>query len=212
MSYTTQVLNTDYLTPYLKHAEPLFRINADNLSTMLPLADKVKLLAPLLNDEYQSVRTAADRILVTSDLPPRNQKIFDQAFKELIDATTINSWRGEGVANQGVLAIEMNKLTDAEKSFKNSIKIEPYFEDSYINLTDIYRSQQKPFQDASVLKKGIENNPKSAAMHYSYGLQFRSQKKLEIALSLFEKSMKLSPIESQYAYTFCISYRGSRTN
>ena len=209
LSYTTQVLNADVLSPYLKHAEPLFRINAANVSTMLPPADKVKLLTPLLKDEYKSVRTAAARNLVTSDLPPASQKIFDQAFKELISATTINSWRGEGAANQGVLAIEMNKLTDAEKSFKNSIKVEPYFEDSYINLADIYRSQQKPFQVASVLKKGIENNPKSAAMHYSYGLHFVRQKKLEVALPLFEKSMELSPNEPQYAYTFVLAMDGA---
>ena len=54
----------------------------------------------------------------------------------------VNSWRGEGVANQGVLAIEMNDLIQAEKSFKNAIRIEPYFEAGYINLADIYRTQQ----------------------------------------------------------------------
>lgn len=44
------------------------------------------------------------------------------------------------MANQGVLAIEMSKLTDAGKAFKNAIKIEPYFDASYINLADIYRT------------------------------------------------------------------------
>jgi len=209
LSYTTQTISVDALMPYLTHSEPLFRINAASVATLMPPADKVKVLTPLLSDDYKSVRVAAARSLVTSELSSTNKKIFDQAFKELMQANTINSWRGEGAANQGVLAIEMNKLTDAEKSFKTSIKIEPYFEASYINLADIYRAQQRPFQVASVLKKGIENNPKSAALHYSYGLHFVREKKIEIGLPLFEKSMELSPDDPQYAYTFVLAMDGA---
>jgi hypothetical protein len=73
--------------PYLIHSKPLFRINAARVATLMPQADKVESLTPLLNDDYKSVRVAA---------------------------------------NQGVLAIEMNKLTDTESYFKKSIKIEPY--------------------------------------------------------------------------------------
>ena len=54
--------------------------------------------------------------------------IFNQAFKELMNAYDINSWRGEGRSNQGSLALEMNELTRAEKSFKQAIVVEPYFE------------------------------------------------------------------------------------
>jgi Tfp pilus assembly protein PilF len=130
-------------------------------------------------------------------------------MKELIDANKVNSWRGEGIANQGVLEIEMNQLANAEESFKNAIKIEPYFETGYINLADIYRAQKKPFQVNSVLSKGIENNPKSAALHYSYGLHFVRQKKLGKALVLFEKSMMLMPDNAQYAYTYILGLDGA---
>ncbi|NQY37692.1 MAG: hypothetical protein HRT37_22610 [Alteromonadaceae bacterium] len=209
LSYTTQTLGADSLVSYLTHDEPLLRLSAANVATLLPAADKVKYLAPLLKDKYKAVRVAAARSLVSSEISAVNQKVFDKAFKELVHANNINSWRGEGMANQGVLEIEMNNFSDAEKSFKKAIKIEPYFEAAYINLADIYRAQQKPFQVATVLSRGIKKNPKSAALYYSYGLHFVRQKKIEKALPLFEKSMKLMPDNSQYAYTYILALDGA---
>ena len=208
LSYTAPTLSADVLVPYLTHAEPLLRLNAASVASLMPPAERVIYLTPLLNDDYKSIRVAAARSLVTSELSSEYQKVFDQAFKALIQANNINSWRGEGLANQGVLAIEMNKLSDAEKSFKKAIKTEPYFEAGYINLADIYRAQQKPFQVASVLKKGIKNNPESASLTYSYGLHFVRQKKLAEGVALFEKSMELSPDDPQYAYTFVLALDG----
>ena len=60
-----------------------------------------------------------------------------------------------------------------------------------------------------MLSKGLKNNPKSAALHYSYGLHFVRQKKIESALPLFEKSMSLMPENPQYAYTFILALDGA---
>ncbi len=209
LSYATTTLSADVLVPYLTHEEPLLRLNAVNVATLLSPEDKVRHITPLLSDDYKSVRIAAARSLVTSEIATTDKKAFNQAFKALINTNNINSWRGEGMANQGVLAIEMNKLTDAEIAFKNMIKIEPYFNASYINLADIYRVQQKPFQEAVVLKKGIENNSKSAVLHYAYGLHFVRQKKLNKGLPLFEKSIMLQPKNSHYAYTYVLAVDGA---
>jgi tetratricopeptide (TPR) repeat protein/ssDNA-binding Zn-finger/Zn-ribbon topoisomerase 1 len=209
LSYTTQSLSVGVLESYLIHKEPLFRLSAATVASLLPSSDKIKALKPLLNDQYKSVRVAAARSIVTSKIAIADQSLFDKAFKALIHANEVNSWRGEGVANKGVLAIEMNDLTQAEKSFKKSINIEPYFETGYINLADIYRAQQKPVLVASVLSKGIKNNPKSADLHYSYGLHFVRQKKLDKGLFHFEKAMTLMPNNAQYAYTYVLGLDGA---
>jgi len=214
LSYTTQysgseILSAQTLVSYLTHTEPLLRLSAVTVATQLPSADRIKVISPLLNDRYKAIRVAAARSMVTSDIAKEDQALFDKAFKALMHANGVNSWRGEGVANQGVLAIEMNDLTQAEKSFKKAINIEPYFESGYINLADIYRAQQKTFLVASVLSKGIKNNPKSAALHYSYGLYFVRQKKLDKGLVHFEKSMMLMPTNAQYAYTYVLGLDGA---
>jgi Tfp pilus assembly protein PilF len=164
----------------------------------------------LLKDEYKAVRVSAARSLLSSEISQADQAVFDQAFKELLFATKVNSWRGEGMANQGVIAIEMNNPSEAEKAFKKAIKIEPYFEAAYINLADIYRAQQKPFQSNSILSKGIKNNPKSANLHYSYGLYFVRQKQITKAITFFVKAMTLMPENSQYAYTYILALDGAR--
>ncbi|PKI16700.1 hypothetical protein CXF71_08550 [Colwellia sp. 12G3] len=209
LSYTASSLSSDVLAPYLAHSEPLLRLSAATVAALMSPADKIKYLSPLLKDKYKSVRVATARNLVTSDISSVNQQLFDKAFKALIHANKVNSWRGEGVANQGVLAIEINDLTQAEESFKKAINIEPYFEAGYINLADIYRAQQKPFLVASVLSKGIKNNPKSADLHYSYGLHFVRQKKLDKGVLNFEKAMMLMPNNPQYAYTYVLGLDGA---
>lgn len=209
LSYITQTLTVDMLEPYLLHKEPLFRINAATVATMLPPSDKVKHLAPLLKDKYKAVRVSAARSLLSSEISQTDQSVFDLAFKELMFSMKVNSWRGEGMANQGVIAIEMNQASEAEKAFKIAIKIEPYFEAAYINLADIYRAQQKPFQSNSVLSKGIKNNPKSANLHYSYGLYFVRQQKITKAITFFVKAMTLMPTNSQYAYTYILALDGA---
>ena len=110
LTYTTASLTPAILEPYLTHKEPLLRLSAAMVATLLPPGDKVKYLSPLLKDKYRSIRTATARSLVTSDLSANDQPLFDKAFKELIQANKVNSWRGEGIANQGVLAIQTNQL------------------------------------------------------------------------------------------------------
>ena len=115
LRYASPTLSAGILVPYLTYTEPLFRLNAATVASQIPPIKRATYLTPLLRDDYKSVRVAAARSLVTSNIASADQNVFDQAVKELIHANNINSWRGEGVANQGVLAFEMNKISDAEK-------------------------------------------------------------------------------------------------
>mgnify|MGYP000067034542 CR=1 FL=1 len=208
LSFTTQTITMEVLKPYLQHQEPLIRLSAASAGALLSPAIRVLHLSPLLTDQFKVVRVATAKALLTDEISKTDQTIFDKAFKELIQANNINSWRGEGMANIGVVVLEMNQPNEAAKSFMKAIAIEPYFEAAYINLADIYRAQKKPFQVNSVLLKGIKNNPKSASLHYSYGLYFVRQKKLSEVISLFEKAMVLMPDNPQYAYTFVLAIDG----
>jgi len=210
LSYTTSTLSVNVLVPYLTHPEALIRLSAANIAVLLAPIDKVKYLAPLLKDEFKSIRVAAARNLVVNNISTVNLDIFNQAFKELMNVYDINSWRGEGRLNQGSLALEMNDLTRAEKSFKQAIDIEPYFEGGYINLADIYRAQQRVLQVATVLLKGIRNLPNSATLHYAYGLHLRRRKEMNKAIDSFKTTMGLSPDNPQFAYTYILALDGNK--
>lgn len=208
LSFTTQTITIEVLKPYLEHQESLLRLSAANAAILLTPSDRVEYLTPLLVDKFRAIRVAALRNLVTSKIPVKYQQAFDKALTVLFNANELASWRGEGRVNEGALAIEINNLMAAEKSFQGAIKVEPYFEAGYINLADVYRVQQLPLQVAKTLTKGMNKLPKSAAIKYAYGLYLVRQKSLDKAVDYFEQAMQLSPESAQYAYAFVLAMDG----
>ena len=209
LAYTTQTITSEILNPYLTNKEDLIRLSAASAATLLSPDDKIALLVPLLTDEYKAIRIAAALSLVDSKVAAADQTVFVSAFNELQQSNEISSWRGEGRMNQGINALQNGDIKEAEKAFKATIVIEPYFDSGYINLADLYRSLQKPAQVSSVLLKGIKNLPKSGAIKYSYGLHLIRQKTIDKAVTFFEKAMSLSPANSQYAYTYVLAMDGA---
>jgi len=209
LSYTTQSIPANILVPYLTNSESLLRLSAANVGLLLSPAEREKHLSGLLNDKFKAIRVAAARSLVSTEISSENQSTFSSAFKELASANEINSWRGEGRINQAVMALEVNDTLGAEAALKHSIKIEPYFDVGYINLADLYRSQQRSSLVNSVLRQGMKSNPLSGALTYSYGLHLVRQQKLVKAIEYFNKSINLSSQNPQYAYTYVLAMDGT---
>ena len=208
LPFSTQSISSNILSIYLKHKEPLIRLNAAKVSLLLSPVEREKHVAPLLADSLKSIRVAAARSLVSSEISPVNQSLFEQALNELFVANETSSWRGEGRTNQALLALEVNDTLGAEKLFKETIEIEPYFDAGYINLADLYRSQQRTALVTSVLNKGLTNIPLSGGINYSFGLHLVRQKKLSKAIIYFEKAMQLTTDNAQYAYTYVLALDG----
>lgn len=208
LSFTTQVITIEILKPYLNHQDDLLRLSAANAALLLTPADRVLHLSPLLSDKYKAVRVAAARSLVSSKVAAKHQQVFNKAFTELLASNELTSWRGEGRANQGLLALEQKQASEAEKAFQGAIKVEPYFVTGYINLADLYRTQQRSAEVASVLAKGMKNLPNSGALKYSYALHLVRTQQHGKALIFFEKAMLLEPSAAQYSYAYILSLDG----
>tara|TARA_B100000809_G_scaffold183482_1_gene181342 strand:+ start:1113 stop:1430 length:318 start_codon:yes stop_codon:yes gene_type:complete len=104
------MITIEILKPYLEHKEDLLRLSAANAALLLTPVARVIHLSPLLTDKYKAVRVAAARSLVTSKIAAKDQQSYNAALNELFNANNVSSWRGEGRANQGALAIETNNL------------------------------------------------------------------------------------------------------
>ena len=178
-------------------------------SPLLAANERERYVNPLLTDKFKAIRIAAARSLIATNISTNNQAAYKKAYSELGASLEINLWRGEGVANKALLALQENDYIDAEKLLKKAMQIEPYFEASYINLADLYRSQQRPALVVSVLNKGMSVLPKSSALKYSLGLHLVRQKQLAGAMPYFEQTVTLSPNNAQYAYTFILALDGS---
>jgi predicted CXXCH cytochrome family protein len=208
LSFTTQTMTSQILAPYLKHNEALIRLSAAKAASLLVSQERIKSLTPLLSDKYKAVRVAAAQSLIDTAIWSQNNKAFLKAFEALSVSNSINSWRAEGRMNQGVNAYNTGDVLKAEQAFKATTKIEPYFEAGYINLADLYRSQQRAAQVNSVLLTGMKNLPKSGSLKYAYGLHLVRQKDTAKAVNFFQQAMALTPTEAQYAYTYILALDG----
>jgi len=208
LNFTTQMITIEILKPYLTHEDDLLRLSAASTALLLTPADRVVHLSPLLTDKYKAVRVAAARSLVTSKIASQYQQAFNKALTELLASNELTSWRGEGRANQGLLALETNQVSKAEQAFLGAITVEPYFDTGYINLADLYRTQQRSGEVASVLVKGMKNLPKSGALKYAYALHLVRTQQHSKALIFFEKAMLVEPSAAQYSYAYILSLDG----
>ena len=208
LSYSTNRIDDVDLVPYLTHSEQLLRLAAAGAAVLLPIDQRVKFVAPLLNDKYKAIRVAAAKSLVDIGIASQKLPLFKKAFQELYLTNQISSWRGEGRLNQASVEFSSGQFSAAELSFKAVIDVEPYFEAGYVNLAEFYRSQQRVAQVQSVLTLGMEKLPESASLSYVFALSLVRQQQHHKATYFFERAMFLQPNEQQYAYAYILSLDG----
>ncbi|WP_252734003.1 cytochrome c3 family protein [Pseudoalteromonas sp. C2R02] len=208
LNMTTQTLSGKFLKRYLMHKEDLLRLSAATLGGLLNERERISLISPLLKDKYKAVRIEAARSLINTNMSANNMAIFRAVFEELLSVNKINSWRGEGRANQAVLEMSLGNWTSAEESFKAAIEVDPYFESGYLNLSELYRNLQRPEQEQKTLNNALFKLPKSAQVQYAFGLYLIRQQQHHKATKHFAKAMSYAPEQEQYLYTYVLSLDG----
>ncbi len=208
LRYSAEPVSGQWLAKYLNDKIDLIRLAAVTGSEAVNPEERVQLLSPLLTDPVKAVRIVAADALVSSQTAESDISSFNKAFSELLISNEVSSWRGEGRLNQGMLELRQNKLQKAEASYKKAIEIDPYFDSSYVNLTDLYRILRNNVAAEEVHVKGLKHIPTSAVLHYSYGLHLVRTKHLDRAVKAFNLAMKYEPAVAHYAYTYILALDG----
>jgi predicted CXXCH cytochrome family protein len=190
---------------YLQHPEDLIRMSVATLGSLMSLPDQQTYISPLLKDKRKAVRVAASRSLIGANLTAQTSKNFLLAFQELVIANQVNSWRGEGRANQASDAMNAKDWLGTEKNFLAAIEIDPYFEQAYTNLSEFYRQTQQTANAEKILKKGLNKLPKASSVLYAYGLHLIREQKHQQAVLQFQRAHLVAPAVDQYLYTYVLS-------
>jgi Flp pilus assembly protein TadD len=74
-----------------------------------------------------------------------------------------------------------------------------------VNLADVYRARGAESEAESVLRQGIANTPRAAALHYALGLTLVREKRPADGLREFGEAAKLAPENARYAYVYAIA-------
>ncbi|UPW19496.1 tetratricopeptide repeat protein [Agarivorans sp. TSD2052] len=195
------------LASAVKDNNDMIRLGAVKGSSAYPLADRWKLISPLLNDPVYAVRTEAAGALVAywKALSAQQRSALASALAEYIEIQTFSSDRGASRTNLGNIHRAQGHYQLAIEAYQQAIKVEPNFANSYINLADLYRAQKNEPLAFNTLMQGIKAQPKAAILSYSAGLSLLRQNQPKQALDLFKKASTVEPNNPQYWLVYGLS-------
>lgn len=196
----TDAIVKDWVTSPL----PLIRLSIAKVGFLLPVAERQKSYLALLEDQFKSVRVAAAQNLAYQAETALSNTL-SSALLELEAANAINAWRGEGNINKSLIELQKNDQVAAIEALQNSLIVDPYFADSYVNLADIYYRQGQTTKEKAILNQGLQAVPTSGNLHYAKGLFFVRAGDKKSAIKAFKTAMLLAPNNVQFAYLYFLA-------
>ena len=205
------------LVKELNNPSDLVRLGALKGINSFPVEYTTAYISPLLESETKVLRTEAARLLsplqTSNNVSSLNESPqFKSALLELIEIADINSWRGEGLINKGILHTQSSDLSQAIKSYQTSIKIDPAFAPAYINLADLYRHQQQQEQSLEILELGLNRIPKDADINHAMGLYWVRQKDYDTALKHLKDAADVAIENPQYQYVYAVALNSTNNS
>ncbi|WP_406707623.1 multiheme c-type cytochrome [Vibrio methylphosphonaticus] len=191
----------------VKHDNEMIRLGTIAGSSGYNGIDRWRILSLLLGDPVLSVRAEAAGALVRywRELNPAQKQTLKTPLDDYIAIQEFNSDRGFGRTNLGNVYRDIGQTQKAINYYLGAIEIEPYFENSYINLADLYRAQGDERQALTTLKQGIDAQPQSSVLPYSMGLALLRKKDYVEARRYLRQAAEQASSDSQYWYVYGLS-------
>ncbi|KLV04234.1 deca-heme c-type cytochrome [Photobacterium aquae] len=188
----------------VKHDSAMIRLGAITGSQGFGLVERWQILSPLLVDPVLSVRTEAAGALVEgwSTLSPAQQQQLIPPLAEYMEIQQYNADRGFGRTNMGNVYRAQGEIDKAIAAYQGAIAIEPYFDNSYVNLADLYREQGNEQLALQTLISGMKAQPKSAALPFSTGLALLRRGDKTGAVEYLKLAAELAASNSRYWYVY----------
>ncbi len=195
----------------LSDPSALVRRASAGTSAMLPPAERLPLLAPLLEDPVRIVRMEAASTLADAmaGATPNQRTAFDRAAAEYESSLRFNADRPESRAALGNLYARQGRVEDAEAELRAALALDPKFAPAYVNLADLLRAQHQDAQAEQVLHDGLRQAPGAAALHYALGLTLVRLGRHADGLTELERAAKLAPDDARFAYVYAVGLNGA---
>lgn len=191
----------------VKSSNTNIRLGAINGAENIAGAERWRIISPLLADKALVVRTEAARVLMPlwQQLSLKQKQALEPALDEYIKAQDFNADRGFSHANKAYVFMNQGRYNDAEHAFKESIRIEPFFANAYLNLSELYHRQQRETAAISILKQGVNTTPDNGQLHYSLALAHIRAKQPSKSIEYLKMATKISPENSNFHYVYGLS-------
>ena len=171
-------------------------------------ATRLRLAPPLLSDATRTVRSQAVMSLLDTSglaLPDRFRAAFERALDEYLSELRFNADRPEAQTNLGTALAATGHSTGATAAFREAIALDRTYIPAYVNLADVYRSQEKEADAEQVLRAAIAATPAAADAHHALGLSLVRQHRVPEALAALAEAARRAPDSARYAYVYAVA-------
>ena len=198
----------DVVAAGLRDASPLVRLGALDALAGTPSELRARYAMPLLSDPVLAVRIEAASILAGVPLTAASREqraAFERAAAEYVDSRRYNGDRADARANLGSFEARRGDMGRAEQELRAAVALDPFFVPAYVNLADTYRAEGREADIERVLREGLKQSPKSAALHHALGLALVRGKRHDLALAELGQAAKLDPGNARFAYVYGVA-------
>jgi tetratricopeptide (TPR) repeat protein len=175
---------------------------------VLPPAQRVGLVAPLLNDPVRIVRLEAAHVLasVPSEVFTLAQRAsFDRVVDEYEAAQRLHAERPEHRTNLGTFYAQLGRYAEAEAEFRAALELLPAYVPAWVNFADLRRLQGHDRDAESLLRDGLKAAPDNASLHHTLGLTLVRLQRTAEAVPELAHAAHLAPEESRFAYVYAVA-------
>jgi tetratricopeptide (TPR) repeat protein len=191
----------------LQSNDPFLRLNALKAITNFPAETIISSADALLNDPVSSVRFEAMLRLspFLQQLSEERKVVFEKVLNEYIVIQQGLTHRPEGFLNQGIVFGMTGRSNEAEAIYLSGIKRFPKFILFYMNLADLYRSQNREAKAKEFIDNGLLIEPKNADLHYALGLWFIRQGAKERGIDELRQAFIIDPSNPTTTYGYAVA-------
>jgi tetratricopeptide (TPR) repeat protein len=186
------------------------RASAEALS-MLPPAQRLPLLAPLLEDRVRTVRIEAAYALADAmGAATAQQRVsFDRAAAEYEAVQRFNADRPESRVALGGFYARQGRLDDGQAQLRSALALDPTFVPAYVNLADMLRAQGRDADGERALRDGLRVVPGTASLHHTLGLTLVRLGRNAEAVAELQRATRAAPSDARFAYVYAVSLHSS---
>jgi tetratricopeptide (TPR) repeat protein len=127
------------------------------------------------------------------------------ATAEYIEARSYNADRGEGLVDLAHVALLAGDVQRGESDLREALDLDPTFTAAYVNLADLYRSQQRDEEAEAILREGLKPAADRAAIEFALGLTLVRLERHSEALAHLRRAHELRPEVIRFGYVYAVA-------
>ena len=189
-------------------SSPIVRRTVAVAARDLPPEQRVEVIRGMLRDPVRTVRVETVAALLGTNArgwsaPDRDA--LKKATAEYIEARAFNADRGDGLVDLAHVAMLAGDFKHAEENLREALDVDPTFTAAYVNLADLYRSQQRDEEAEAILRRGLKAAADRASVEFALGLALVRLERHPEAMRHFRQAHEIRPEVIRFGYVYAIA-------